>query len=98
MSNEILDNVILRMDFLGEIDRSDSILENLKKVLFALMCREVVTKKDFIEILWPDPDKEPDWAENSIGVYLYELRKKLEPFGYKIINLGYARGFKLETP
>jgi len=33
MSNNILKNVILRMDFLGEIDRSDSILENLKKVL-----------------------------------------------------------------
>lgn len=33
MSGNFLKNVILRVDFLGEINRSDPILENLKKVL-----------------------------------------------------------------
>lgn len=33
MSGNFLKNVILRVDFLGEISRSDLILENLKKVL-----------------------------------------------------------------
>ncbi len=33
MLGNFLKNVILRVDFLGEINRSDLILENLKKIL-----------------------------------------------------------------
>lgn len=36
-----------------------------------------VPKSTLISAVWPNPDLEPDWSENSIFVYAYRLRRKL---------------------
>lgn len=64
-------------------------------ILFALMCRKRIHRDELREILWPNPNMEPDWSKSSIGVRMCNLRRKLAQFGIYISNL-YCFGWRLE--
>jgi len=48
-----------------------------------------VTRDELIQVLWPDPDLEPDYAENTVGAHICRARRK----GVPITRLGYKMGY-----
>lgn len=64
-------------------------------LLFVLMFHKEASDELILEVLWPDPDLMPDTWANVIRVTLNNLRAKLQPHGWEIINrFGY--GYSLE--
>lgn len=61
------------------------------RLAMALICNQgrVMTTRDLIECVWPDPDLEPDCGENSIRQLMYRLNKK----GIRTV---WRHGFTLE--
>lgn len=55
-------------------------------IVLALLGNRYVTTDDFVEILWPDVDKQPDSWRNCIYVPLSRLRAEMLPFGWTILN------------
>lgn len=47
-----------------------------------------------IEMLWPNPDVEPDWADNLLSVLTYRLRRKL---GDRVIETKISFGLRIPT-
>jgi DNA-binding response OmpR family regulator len=43
-----------------------------------------LSRSDLISGIWPDPDLEPDYAKDTLEVYLVRLRKRLRAIGYRI--------------
>lgn len=51
-----------------------------------------VPRQELIEILWPNPDDEPEWSYNQIAQYIRRLRRKLPG----LIISRYALGLIIE--
>ena len=88
-----------RISFKGRVSIVDDngfarITPHELKILLALMGRPEVAKETLIEILYPDPDKEPDWADSRVKVAIWSLRKKLRQFGWTISSR-YTYGWSL---
>ena len=69
-----------------------SLSTNEASVLFAVMCRPTVSVTDLIEMLWPDPDAEPDWAATIVHVVMLHLRGKMAGSGWTIGRMASAVG------
>ena len=71
-------------------------------ILFALMGAPSVKMYDLIEMIWPDPDCQPDYYEECIRQAIMRVRRKLIPYGWTISGgQGLCRndpraGFRLE--
>ena len=65
------------------------------ELLFALMNERRISAGDAIELLWPTPDDEPEWAAESLRVYCCRIRRALEPFGWTIRSVWHF-GYSLE--
>jgi len=50
----------------------------------------LISRAELIELLWPDPDTEPDRACSTVGVYICRLRR----IGFEIRN-EHGRGWRL---
>lgn len=59
-------------------------------LLLSVMFRPVVHRDEIIEILWPDPDRQPLNTRVGINIKLMRLRKFTRGFGFEICAL--ARG------
>jgi hypothetical protein len=48
-------------------------------VLTSLLLRrgEVIGYGEMIELMYPNPDEEPDWARSSLGAVICRIRAKL---------------------
>ena len=53
---------------------------------------QLSTTEELIEIVWPNPDKEPDYANSMIGIHIFKCRKKGVP-----IKAEWGRGYYIET-
>lgn len=53
-------------------------------MLFAVMFRRFVYREELIEMFWPDPDSEPEFAWSTISVVAFHLRAKLKPLGWDV--------------
>lgn len=62
------------------------------EVLFFLMVRrgDFCTMDGLISFVWPDADKEPDYALSIVRIYIGTLRKI---FGEGVIRTHYERGY-----
>lgn len=66
-------------------------------LLFMLRRGRPMTKPEIIEWLWPDPDDEPDWANNVINVFVRRLRKAGVPIDREA-GRNAGRGCFIERP
>lgn len=69
--------------------KGSSVREHLRPkeaaIMRALMLRDgVVLREELYGIVWDNPDDEPEMPDNGIRVRIYNLRKSLAAFGYKI--------------
>lgn len=55
---------------------------------------ELVTINDLRDVLWPDPDLEPDWAFKIIHVQVHRARKAVAD-GERIDTI-HGKGYRLE--
>lgn len=53
--------------------------------LLALRENELVLASAFIEWVWPDPDKSPEYEWPMVRMFVYDLRPLLAGFGYEIV-------------
>lgn len=64
-------------------------------LLFAVMCHPTIKTTELIEVIWPDPDFEPDYAQTGVTVLADALRKKLEPHGWTVRS---TPGRRIDAP
>lgn len=57
---------------------------NEATILFAAMAHRRVTINDLVEMIYPNPDAEPEWAAAGVRQFCLRLRRKLRPFGWTI--------------
>jgi len=62
-------------------------------LLWALMARPRLTVDEAIPLIWPAPDREPDWPEAGVRVRMCRLRKNLAEMGISIKT--HQRGWAL---
>lgn len=63
------------------------------EILSTLLMRSPapVSASDLIEAVYPNPDKEPDWADSCIKVLVHRVRKKLPG----VIEVRYGMGYTI---
>jgi|6_EtaG_2_1085325.scaffolds.fasta_scaffold07245_6 DNA-binding response OmpR family regulator len=76
-------------------DRRLRITPMERLILLVAMGRPLVTRDALVEILWPNPDNQPDHWGGSINVRVMSLRRKLEKFGWTLLAWK-GRGMWLE--
>lgn len=54
----------------------------------------LLSRTNLIEAVYPDPDKEPDWAMTLITIVITRLRRKLPD----LIQTECSRGYYIERP
>lgn len=61
-------------------------------MLTAVMARSFVPRDEMVEILWPNPNRQPDFWDTAMKVHAHNIRRKLKPFGVAVrsrIGFGY---------
>ncbi len=53
-------------------------------IVLALLCNSHLTQEEMVEILWPDPDKQPDYWRFTMKQRVWVLNQKLARFGRRI--------------
>ncbi len=53
-------------------------------IVLALLCNSHLTQEEMVEILWPDPDKQPDYWRFTMKHRVWVLNQKLAHFGRRI--------------
>lgn len=61
------------------------------EVLSTIMMRPLTSKAQIIEAVWPDPDLEPDSADNMVSGIISKLRRKGVPIGNR-----HGLGFEID--
>ena len=54
------------------------------KIVAALLLQPVTMTRELVEIVWPNPDNEPQAPEKQIGVMIYNLKPKLAKCGLRL--------------
>ena len=69
---------------------ADRLTEREVIILFAVMGQRNVTTSALIEMVWPDADIEPDYAEDCIRIAIMHLKEKMRVAGWTIraVNCG----------
>lgn len=65
-----------------------------RMILLAAMGRPLLTRTWLVDFLWPNAETMPETAFKMIDAVIFQLRKKIEPFGWTFINV-WGRGFYL---
>ena len=65
---------------------------NRSRMLTLLLDRfsQWVATAEICETIWAD---QPLWADTSVSVLAYELRKELKPFGYTVTGRAFRRAY-----
>ena len=74
--------------FLGDVRLS----KRQVTLLLAVMARPRVPTSEIIEMIWPDPDDEPDSANGIVKTIAYYLRAKLHGSGWMVYAIPGERG------
>lgn len=60
------------------------------------MCHRIVTTERVVELIWPDPDNEPDFWLEGLKTRVWRLRYITRRFGFEVIGTpwhGYSLRF-----
>ena len=62
-------------------------------IAFMLIRRgHALSRGELVEMLWPNPDREPEWAERQIDVLIHRTRRLI---GFGWIEGIWGRGYRL---
>ncbi len=53
-------------------------------IVLALLCNSHLTQEEMVEVLWPDPNKQPDYWHFTMQQRIWVLNQKLARFGRRI--------------
>ena len=84
--------------YLVQGKRWQPLIETDGTLLMSFILNGELTEEDVMEIMWPDPDRMPDWWAGSMKVKFHRINSILEPFGWRI-KARYNWGWSLkESP
>jgi len=73
-----------------------SLTEREHKTLWALMARRRLSRDDMFELIWPDPDDEPEYSQGVVWLLHRDLRRKLESAGWTVVHSRFPEGWTLQ--
>lgn len=88
------DYVNQRVNYLGEWIHLEPQEANLLLILMVNRGRSLKAQ-EMIEMLWPDPDEEPDDSYSTLKQYIYRVRQKIPNV---IISAGWGMGWYIPRP
>ncbi len=79
------------------IDGASVYMTRIEHRIFAALFNargRFLQKNQIFETMWPDPDREPDFADENLRVHVMRLRKKIVPTRFNIVA-SRSRGYRM---